>query len=88
MDIMQKRRDEVIRFLRDHDKSYTQDGNLIHAPRAFFVFSVYNWVCDQKESGAMTEETVQFHLDLINKYLKDEVQLSWSPDGALDMIAI
>ena len=64
MDIMQKRRDEVIRFLRDHDKSYTQ------------------------ESGAMTEETVQVHLDLINKYLKDEVQLSWSPDGALDMIAV
>ena len=88
MDIMQKRRDEVIRFLRDHDKSYTQDGNLIHAPRAFFVFSVYNWVCDQKENGDMPEETVQFYLDLINRYLKDEVQLSWSPDGALDMIAV
>jgi hypothetical protein len=88
MDINQERRDEVLSFLKQHDKSYTQIGNLIHAERAFFVFSVYTWICEQKESGEMVEETVQFYLELINRYLRDEVELAWSPEGNLDIVAL
>jgi len=85
MDISEKRREEVISFLKEHDKNFIQIGNIYHAEKLFIVYSVYNWVCEQQEAEKMDKETVQFHLDLINKFIQNKVNLSWNEDGTLNI---
>jgi hypothetical protein len=83
MDIKQERREEVMRFLREHDKKFVCVGNLYHAEKLFFIFSLYSHICESQESGEMNSEEVQYNLELINKYIRDEIKLSWDPDGIL-----
>lgn len=83
MGIKQERRDEVLRFLREHDNKFVCVGNLYHAEKLFFIFSLYDHICESQASGEMNSEEVQNHLELINKYIKDEVKLSWDSSGAL-----
>ena len=85
MDIMKERRAEVIGFLKDHDDKFVQIGNIYHCERLFIIFSVYNWVCEEKENGFMNEQDVQYHLDLINKFIQDKVQLSWDKEDKLSI---
>jgi predicted kinase len=85
MDIMKKRRTEVIGFLKEHDGKFVQIGNVYHCEKLFIIFSVYNWVCEEKENGLMVEEDVQYHLDLINKFIQDKVQLSWDKEDKLSI---
>jgi predicted kinase len=85
MDIMKERRAEVIGFLKDHDDKFVQIGNIYHCEKLFIIFSVYNWVCEEKENGFMNEEDVQYHLDLINKFIQDKVQLSWDKEDKLSI---
>ena len=83
MSIIQKRRDEVLSFLQENDKTFTAIGNLYHAEKAFVIFSVYDYVCEQYEQNKINEEDVNFYMNIINKFIKDEVELKWNEDNTL-----
>ena len=71
------------RYLQEYDKNFIVIGNLYHAEKAFIIFSVYNFVCEEHEQDRMNKETVEFHMDVINKFIRDEVQLSWKENNTI-----
>jgi len=78
-------RDTIIKVLKNADKDYFKKGNVHYAKKAFIINSVVTWVLKRFDEELYTEEDVRFYIDVINKFIKDEVKLYWDVNGDLQV---
>lgn len=72
------------RIIRNLYKKYAiVDGNLIDANKLFIINTVINYIFKDKDYRRMERETLAKYGELINRYLKNEVDIYWKDDKLL-----
>jgi len=78
-------REIIIKVLKNADKDYFKKDNVHYAKKAFVINSVIKWVLKRYDEKLYTEEDVRFYIDVINKFIKDEIKLYWDVNGDLQI---
>lgn len=78
MSSKKKNRGHILSAIRQIDPTYEIKDNVYYlGPKAFVANSVVQWLVAKIENGELEKENVNFYVDAINKYIKDEVNLRW-----------
>ena len=73
----------IIEVLKNTDKDYYKKGNIQYARKAFVINSVVKWVLKKYDDGLYKEKEVEFYVEVINKFINDEINLFWDQSGDL-----
>ena len=74
---------DLIRYLKEHDKSYSVEGNIVYAPKAFIINTVVQWCYNQLEIKKMQPNEMDFYLLSIQAFIDDQAKLAWDKEGNL-----
>ncbi len=78
----------IIDVLKNSDKDYYTKGNVQYAKKAFVINSVVKWVLKKYDEGFYKETEVEFYVEVINKFIQDEINLYWDKNGDLQIEGI
>ena len=78
----------IIEVLKNADKDYFKKGNVQYARKAFIINSVVKWVLKKYDDNLYGEKEVEFYVEVINKFINDEINLFWDPNGDLHIEGI
>ena len=67
----------ILNVLLDADFSFEKRGNVIYAEKVFFVNSVIQWCLKRKENKEINIKQFRSYMLLLDKYVKQQVDLSW-----------
>lgn len=73
----------IIEVLKNSDKDFYKKDNIQYAKKAFVINSVVNWVLKKFDDGLYKEKEVEFYVEVINKFINDEINLFWDANGDL-----
>ena len=74
---------DLIRYLKEHDKSHSVEGNIVYAPKAFIINTVVQWCYNQLEIKKMQPNEMDFYLLSIQAFIDDQAKLAWDKEGNL-----
>jgi len=75
----------IIEVLKNADKDFFKKGNVQYARKAFVINSVVKWVLKKYDENLYGEKEVEFYVDVINKFIQDEIKLYWDSNGDLQI---
>ena len=78
-----KTRNDIIKYLEEHDPSYRVENNIIFAPKAFLINTVIQWCYYQINTNRMQPNEMDFYLMSIEGFLQDNIKLHWDEDDNL-----
>ena len=67
----------VLDYLTENDEEYRIEGNVFYAEQSFMVRSLVTWCLDKKEIGHFDEDSFASCLSLVDRYVRNEVELEW-----------
>jgi len=73
----------IIKFLKENDEAFFKDDNIIWAEKAFMVRAVIDWCLEKKKSGELDEIAFDSFIKVVDKYIKDEVDIEWENDAII-----
>ena len=78
--MVKKTNKTVLDYLVENDKEYRIEGNIFYAEKAFMVRSLVTWCLDKREIGHFDEKSFESCLSLVDRYVRNEVELEWQDD--------
>tara|TARA_R100000234_G_scaffold111842_1_gene85101 strand:- start:991 stop:1245 length:255 start_codon:yes stop_codon:yes gene_type:complete len=78
-----KTRNDIIKYLEEHDPSYRVEDNIIFAPKAFLINTVIQWCYHQINTNRMQPNEMEFYLMSIEGFLQDNNNIHWDEDDNL-----
>ena len=78
----------IIEVLKSADKDFFKKGNVQYAKKAFIINSVVKWVLKKYDDNLYGEKEVEFYVDVINRFIQDEIKLYWDSNGDLQIEGI
>jgi len=78
----------IIEVLRNSDKDFYKKDNVQYARKAFVINSVVKWVLKKYDDNLYGEKEVEFYVEVINKFINDEINLFWDSSGDLHIEGI
>lgn len=75
---------EPKKIIRDIFTKYaTIEGNVVHAEKLFVINTVINHIFKNKDYRTLDKDIIVQYGELINKFLKNEVDIYWKDDRLL-----
>tara|TARA_R100000152_G_C6580267_1_gene44374 strand:- start:194 stop:469 length:276 start_codon:yes stop_codon:yes gene_type:complete len=78
----------IIEVLKNSDKDFYKKDNVQYATKAFVINSVVKWVLKKYDDGFYKEKEVEFYVEVINKFINDEINLFWDTNGDLQIESV
>ena len=76
-------RKDILSYIRTNDPSYSIDGNMVHASKAFITNSVIVWCMKMLETNKIQSNEMDFYLQSLSAYMQGEVDIYWDKEGNL-----
>ena len=73
----------IIKFLKENDEAFFSDNNIIWAEKAFMVRAVIDWCLEKKRDGELDEVAFNSFIKVVDKYIKDEVDIEWEDNAII-----
>lgn len=73
-------RKDILEYVKSVDSDYRTEGNVIYARKAFLANTVVQWCIHQINSQQMHPNEMDFYLQAISSYLREETNIYWDKD--------
>lgn len=70
----------IIKFLKENDKTFFVEDNVLWAEKAFMVRAVIDWCLEKKREGEFDDMAFDSFIRVVDRYVKDEVDIEWERD--------
>ena len=70
----------IIKFLKDNDKTFFVNDNVLWAEKAFKVRAIIDWCLEKKSTGEFDDVAFDSFIRAVDRYVKDEVDIEWEDD--------
>ena len=76
-------RKDVIKYAKMVDDDFRSEENVIYAEKVFMFNNVVNWCYNQLESKRMKPSEMDFYLQALTAFMKEECDIYWDEMGNL-----
>jgi len=76
-------RTDILKYVKEYDKDYRIDNNVIYLRKAFLINTVIQWCIQQVKIKKMQSNEMDFYLQSISSFLEGECNIYWDEEDNL-----
>ena len=73
-------RKDILEYVKSVDSDYRTEGNVVYARKAFLTNTVIQWCYHQIKTERMHPNEMEFYLQAISSFLREECNIYWDED--------